>query len=242
MNPLFQQLVAQINMKESLITSSIKPSNSTDIISPTMAMSLALKTETVSSTITTSIDSSYNSGMSTANVSAASNSIESITKVSSVTPTSVHSSVNIRSSITSLSITPLSAQTETRNNTHSSSSTDTSVSTIITSSTRKPITSLIQTHNPTQSTPLDMVTVTKVTSTILTSTSKVETKGWWIFFLIMNLLINDDGSKKCKGFQKFIKTSQKSSFHDRFFQHYYFKIDRKGTRKHRRGKEQSKIK
>lgn len=179
----------QINTKESLITSSIKNSNNTGIISPTIAR----KTETVSSTITTSVYSSYNSGMLTVN-------------------------------------------------TPSSSLADTSVPTIITSLTSKPITSLIQTHNPTQSTPLDTVTVTKVTSTISTSTSKVETKGWWIFFLIMNLLINDDGSKKFKSFQKFIKTSQKSSFHGRCFQHYYFKIDRKGTRKHRRGKEQSKIK
>ena len=58
----------------------------------------------------------------------------------------------------------------------------------------------------------------------------------------MNLLINDDGSKRFKSFQKFIKAIKKSSCHGRFFQHYYFKIDRKGTRKHkRRGKEQSKI-
>ena len=198
-------------MEESFITSSKTNSNSMDVMSTT-AMSFGLKTEIVTSTITTSITSSYmlesplptlissssdslltsnsvavtpninkSSFMLTKSISVASISIDLVTKVTSVTPTSVFSSENITLSTERLSITPFSTQTVVAlNNTPSSSSVDKSVSTNITSSANEPVISLTQTHNLTQSTRTDFLAVTKMTSIILTSTKKTESKGWWI--------------------------------------------------------------
>ena len=198
-------------MEESFITSSKTNSNSMDVMSTT-AMSFGLKTEIVTSIITTSITSSYilesplptlissssdslltsnslavtpsinkSSFMLTKSISVASISIDLVTKVTSVTPTSVFSSENITLSTERLSITPFSTQTVVAlNNTPSSSSVDKSVSTNITSSANEPVISLTQTHNLTQSTRTDFLAATKMTSIILTSTKKAESKGWWI--------------------------------------------------------------
>ena len=198
-------------MEESFITSSKTNSNSMDVMSTT-AMSFGLKTEIVTSIITTSITSSYilesplptlissssdslltsnsvavtpninkSSFMLTKSISVASISIDLVTKVASVTPTSALSSENITLSTESLSITPFSTQTVVAlNNTPSSSSVDKSVSTNITSSANEPVISLTQTDNLTQSTRTDFLAATKMTSIILTSTKKTESKGWWI--------------------------------------------------------------
>ena len=198
-------------MEESFITSSKTNSNSMDVMSTT-AMSFGLKTEIVTSIITTSITSSYilesplptlissssdslltsnsvavtpninkSSFMLTKSISVASISIDLVTKVTSVTPTSVFSSENITLSTERLSITPFSTQTVVAlNNTPSSSSVDKSVSTNITSSANEPVISLTQTDNLTQSTRTDFLAATKMTSIILTSTKKAESKGWWI--------------------------------------------------------------
>ena len=198
-------------MEESFITSSKTNSNSMDVMSTT-AMSFGLKTEIVTSIITTSITSSYilesplptlissssdslltsnsvavtpninkSSFMLTKSISVASISIDLVTKVASVTPTSALSSENITLSTESLSITPFSTQTVVAlNNTPSSSSVDKSVSTNITFSANEPVISLTQTDNLTQSTRTDFLAATKMTSIILTSTKKAESKGWWI--------------------------------------------------------------
>ena len=198
-------------MEESFITSSKTNSNSMDVMSTT-AMSFGLKTEIVTSIITTSITSSYilesplptlissssdslltsnsvavtpninkSSFMLTKSISVASISIDLVTKVASVTPTSALSSENITLSTESLSITPFSTQTVVAlNNTPSSNSVDKSVSTNITSSANEPVISLTQTDNLTQSTRTDFLAATKMTSIILTSTKKAESKGWWI--------------------------------------------------------------
>ena len=120
--------------------------------------------------------------MLTKSISIASISIDLVTKVTSVTPTSVLSSENITLSTENLSITPFSTQTVVAlNNTPSSSLVDKSVSTNIKSSANEPVISLTQTHNlTTQSTRTDFLAVTKMTSIILTSTKKTESKGWWI--------------------------------------------------------------
>ena len=198
-------------MEESFITSSKTNSNSMDVMSTT-AMSFGLKTEIVTSIITTLITSSYilesplptlissssdslltsnsvavtpninkSSFMLTKSISVASISIDLVTKVASVTPTSALSSENITLSTESLSITPFSTQTVVAlNNTPSSSSVDKSVSTNITFSANEPVISLTQTDNLTQSTRTDFLAATKMTSIILTSTKKAESKGWWI--------------------------------------------------------------
>ena len=197
-------------MEKSFITSSKTNSNSMDVMSTAMSFGLKTEivTSTITTSITSSyilesplptlISSSSDclltsnsvavtpninksSFMLTKSISVASVSIDLVTKVTSVTPTSVLSSENITLSTESLSITPFSTQTVVAlNNTPSSSLVDKSVSTNITSSANEPVISLTQTHNLTQSSRTNFLAVTKMTSIILTSTKKTESKGWWI--------------------------------------------------------------
>ena len=198
-------------MEKSFITSSKTNSNSMDVMSTAMSFGLKTEivTSTITTSITSSyilesplptlISSSSDclltsnsvavttninksSFMLTKSISIASISIDLVTKVTSVTPTSVLSSENITLSTENLSITPFSTQTVVAlNNTPSSSLVDKSVSTNIKSSANEPVISQTQTHNlTTQSTRTDFLAVTKMTSIILTSTKKTESKGWWI--------------------------------------------------------------
>ena len=197
-------------MEKYFITSSKTNSNSMDVMSTAMSFGLKTEivTSTITTSITSSyilesplptlISSSSDclltsnsvavtpninksSFMLTKSISVASVSIDLVTKVTSVTPTSVLSSENITLSTESLSITPFSTQTVVAlNNTPSSSLVDKSVSTNITSSANEPVISLTQTHNLTQSSRTNFLAVTKMTSIILTSTKKTESKGWWI--------------------------------------------------------------
>lgn len=197
-------------MEKSFITSSKTNSNSMDVMSTAMSFGLKTEivTSTITTSITSSYilesplptlisslsdclltsnsvavtpNINKSSFMLTKSISVASVSIDLVTKVTSVTPTSVLSSENITLSTESLSITPFSTQTVVAlNNTPSSSLVDKSVSTNITSSANEPVISLTQTHNLTQSSRTNFLAVTKMTSIILTSTKKTESKGWWI--------------------------------------------------------------
>ena len=234
---LFPQVLpsSTASITESYI-SSIPNSNSIDIPS----------TSTVTSTITTSITSSYTSSPLPTLISSSSDSIltsssvavtssmnnsnvmvtTNVPVVSSVTPTSVFSLENVTSSNASLAITPSLTQTVVAPNiTPSSSLTDKSVPINITSSANEPSTLLTQTYNVTQSTPVDSVTMTKIISIISTSTTKVESK---IFFLLRMYVSTVMGLKDLNVSKNFIKVVKKSNFHRRFFQHFYFKIDKKG--------------
>ena len=197
-------------MEKYFITSSKTNSNSMDVMSTAMSFGLKTEivTSTITTSITSSYilesplptlisslsdclltsnsvavtpNINKSSFMLTKSISVASVSIDLVTKVTSVTPTSVLSSENITLSTESLSITPFSTQTVVAlNNTPSSSLVDKSVSTNITSSANEPVISLTQTHNLTQSSRTNFLAVTKMTSIILTSTKKTESKGWWI--------------------------------------------------------------
>ena len=227
----------------SYISSKTK-SDSIDMTSTTAIYS-ARKNETVTSTITTSITSSYTSSPLPTLISSSSDSIltsssvavtssmnnsnvmvtTNVPVVSSVTPTSVFSLENVTSNA-SLAITPSLTQTVVAPNiTPSSSLTDKSVPINITSSANEPSTLLTQTYNVTQSTPVDSVTMTKIISIISTSTTKVESK---ILFLLWMYVSTVTGLKDLNVSKNFIKVVKKSKFHRRFFQHFYFKIDRKG--------------
>ena len=228
----------------SYISSKTK-SDSIDMTSTTAIYS-ARKNETVTSTITTSITSSYTSSPLPTLISSSSDSIltsssvavtssmnnsnvmvtTNVPVVSSVTPTSVFSLENVTSSNASLAITPSLTQTVVAPNiTPSSSLTNKSVPINITSSANEPSTLLTQTYNVTQSTPVDSVTMTKIISIISTSTTKVESK---ILFLLWMYVSTVTGLKDLNVSKNFIKVVKKSKFHRRFFQHFYFKIDRKG--------------
>ena len=227
----------------SYISSKTK-SDSIDMTSTTAIYS-ARKNETVTSTITTSITSSYTSSPLPTLISSSSDSIltsssvavtssmnnsnvmvtTNVPVVSSVTPTSVFSLENVTSNA-SLAITPSLTQTVVAPNiTPSSSLTNKSVPINITSSANEPSTLLTQTYNVTQSTPVDSVTMTKIISIISTSTTKVESK---ILFLLWMYVSTVTGLKDLNVSKNFIKVVKKSKFHRRFFQHFYFKIDRKG--------------
>ena len=180
----------------SYISSKTK-SDSIDMTSTTAIYS-ARKNETVTSTITTSITSSYTSSPSPALISSSSDSILTSSSVA------VTSSMNSSSVMLTTNVSGASDSIESAN---------------------EPSTLLIQTYNVTQSTPVDSVTMTKIISIISTSTTKVESK---IFFLLRMYVSTVMGLKDLNVSKNFIKVVKKSNFHRRFFQHFYFKIDKKG--------------